>query len=125
MRLEHQFTVPVPVDTAWAVLLDLPRIAPCLPGATLTGVDDDGFTGTVKVKLGPITLTYQGRGRFVERDEAARRVVVQASGRDTRAAGTASATVTSTLTAEGDATRVEVVTDLTVTGRPAQFGRGM
>jgi carbon monoxide dehydrogenase subunit G len=125
MRLEHHFTVPVPVDAAWEVLLDLERIAPCLPGATVTGVDGDDFTGTVKVKLGPVTLTYQGKGRFVERDEAAHRAVVAASGRDTRSAGTASATVTSTLTADGDATRVDVVTDLTVTGRPAQFGRSM
>jgi carbon monoxide dehydrogenase subunit G len=125
MRLDHSFTVPVPVERAWAVLLDLPRIAPCMPGATLTGVDGDTFTGTVKVKLGPIALTYQGKGRFVERDEAGRRVVIQASGKDTRSAGTATATVTAVLAGEGDNTRVDVGTDLTVTGRPAQFGRGM
>jgi carbon monoxide dehydrogenase subunit G len=125
MRLDHSFTVPVPVEKAWEVLLDLPRIAPCMPGATLTGVDGDAFTGTVKVKLGPIALTYQGKGRFVERDEAARRVVIEASGKDARSAGTAAATVTAVLTADGDATRVDVGTDLTVTGRPAQFGRGM
>jgi uncharacterized protein len=125
MRLEHTFTVPVPVDAAWSVLLDLPRIAPCMPGATLTGFDGDSFTGTVRVKLGPITLTYSGKGRFVERDEAARRVVIEAGGRDTKSAGTASATVTAVLKEEGGATRAEVVTDLTVTGRPAQFGRGM
>ncbi|GII25573.1 SRPBCC family protein [Planosporangium mesophilum] len=125
MRLDHSFTVPVPVEQAWEVLLDLPRIAPCMPGATLTGVDGDAFTGTVKVKLGPISLTYQGKGRFVERDEAARRVVISASGKDTRSAGTAAATVTATLSSEGDSTRVDVGTDLSVTGRPAQFGRGM
>src|SRR6266542_5346765 len=125
MRLEHSFTVPVPVDTAWDALLDLPRVVPCMPGATLTGVEGDTFTGTVKVKLGPIGLTYRGKGRFVARDEAARRVVIEASGRDTRSAGTASATVTADLTAEGDGTRADVVTDLTVTGRPAQVGRGM
>ena len=125
MKLEHSFTVPVPVDEAWQVLLDLPRVAPCMPGATLTGQDGDTFTGTVKVKLGPIGLTYQGKGRFVEHDEAAHRVVIEASGRDTRSAGTAAATVTATLVPEGDATRAQVVTDLTVTGRPAQFGRGM
>jgi carbon monoxide dehydrogenase subunit G len=125
MRLDHSFTVPVPVDEAWKVLLDLPRVAPCMPGATLTGVEDDTFTGTVKVKLGPINLTYQGKGRFVERDEAAHRVVIEASGRDARAAGTAAATVTATLVPEGESTRVDVGTDLTVTGRPAQFGRGM
>ena len=125
MKLEHSFTVPVPVDEAWQVLLDLPRVAPCMPGATLTGQDGDTFTGTVKVKLGPIGLTYQGKGRLVEHDEAAHRVVIVASGRDTRSAGTAAATVTATLVPEGDATRAQVVTDLTVTGRPAQFGRGM
>jgi carbon monoxide dehydrogenase subunit G len=125
MRLEHSFTVPVPMASAWTVLLDLPRIAPCMPGATLTGIQDDTFTGTVKVKLGPIALTYQGKGRFVERDEAARRMVVEATGKDIRSAGTAAATVTATLAADGDRTTVEVITDLAVTGRPAQFGRGM
>ena len=125
MKLEHTFTVPVPVEKAWEVLLDLPRIAPCMPGATLTGVEGDEFTGTVKVKLGPIGLTYSGKGRFVERDEAAHRVVVEASGRDTRSAGTAGATITANLVGQGDETLVDVVTDLTVTGKPAQFGRGM
>lgn len=126
MELEHTFTVPVGVKQAWDVLLDLPRIAPCMPGATLTEHDDEGFAGTVKVKLGPINLTYRGTGRFVERDEEARRVVIEASGRDTRSAGTASATVTATLHPDGDArTEVRVVTDLSVTGRPAQFGRGV
>jgi carbon monoxide dehydrogenase subunit G len=125
MRLDHSFTVPVPVDEAWQVLLDVPRIAPCMPGAALTEFDGDSFAGTVKVKLGPIGLTYRGTGRFVDRDEAARRVVIEASGRDTRAAGTAAATVTATLAPEGDSTRVDVATDLTVTGKPAQFGRGM
>src|SRR3954454_22078913 len=125
MRLEHSFTVPVPVASAWAVLLDLPRIAQCMPGATLTGVQDDTFTGTVKVKLGPIALTYQGQGRFLERDEAARRMTVEATGKDVRSAGTAAATVTATLVADGDRTTVKVITDLSVTGRPAQFGRGM
>jgi carbon monoxide dehydrogenase subunit G len=125
MRLEHTFTVPVAVDAAWSVLVDVPRIAPCMPGATLTGFDGESFTGTVRVKLGPITLTYSGKGRFVERDEAAHRVVIEAGGRDTKSAGTASATVTAVLKEDGAATRAEVVTDLTVTGRPAQFGRGM
>jgi carbon monoxide dehydrogenase subunit G len=125
MRLEHSFTVPVPVDVAWKVLLDVPRIAPCMPGATLTGVEGDTFTGTVKVKLGPIALSYRGKGRFVERDEAAHRVVIEASGKDTRSAGTAAATVAAVLAADGDATRVDVTTDLSVTGKPAQFGRGM
>jgi carbon monoxide dehydrogenase subunit G len=125
MRLDHSFTVPVPVDEAWQVLLDLPMIAPCLPGATLSEYDGDTFAGTVKVKVGPITLEYKGMGRFVERDEAAHRAVIEASGRDSRSPGTARATITTTLAPDGDATRVEVATDLTVTGRPAQFGRGM
>src|SRR3954470_5075665 len=110
MRLEHDFTVPVPVDEAWRVLLALPRVAPSLPGATLTEVDGAGFAGTVKVKLGPIGLTYQGKGRFVERDEAAHRVVIEASGKDSRSAGTARATVTATLTDRGTETGVAVVT---------------
>lgn len=125
MELTNTFTVPAPVDEAWTRLLDLPAIAPCLPGATLTGVDGDDFTGTVKVKLGPISLTYKGSGHIRERDEAAHRVVVEASGRETRGPGTATATITATLAADGDGTRVDVATGLTVTGRPAQFGRGM
>jgi carbon monoxide dehydrogenase subunit G len=125
MRFDHGFTVPVPVDEAWRVLLDLPRIAPCLPGAVLTESGGDTFAGTVKVRLGPVTLEYRGVGHFVERDEAAHRVVIEASGRDIRAAGTAGAKVVAVLTPDGDATRVEVTTDLTVTGRPAQFGRSM
>lgn len=125
MRLDHAFTVPVPVEQAWDVLLDVPRIAPCMPGAALTDFDGEAFNGTVKVKLGPIQLTYKGKGRFVERDEAARRVVIEASGRDVRAAGTAAATVTAVLVPDGDSTRVDVATELTVTGKPAQFGRGM
>jgi uncharacterized protein len=126
MRLEHRFEVPAPVDEAWAVLLDVPRIAPCLPGAALTEHDGDSFAGTVKVKVGPITLTYRGTGHFVERDDAAHRVVIEASGRESRGSGTAGATITATLAPDGpDSTTAEVAIDLTVTGRPAQFGRGM
>ncbi|MBB4932701.1 carbon monoxide dehydrogenase subunit G [Lipingzhangella halophila] len=126
MRLDHDFTVPAPVSEAWQVLLDVPRIAPCMPGATLSEFDGETFTGTVKVKLGPVSLTYRGSGRFVETDEAARRVVIEASGKESRGSGTARATVTATLVAEDESTtRVDVGTDLTVTGRPAQFGRGM
>ncbi len=126
MELEHTFTVPVGVKQAWDVLLDIPRIAPCMPGATLTEHSDEGFAGTVKVKLGPVNLTYRGTGRFVERDETARRVVIEASGRDTRSSGTASATISATLHPDGDErTEVRVVTVLNVTGRPAQFGRGV
>jgi carbon monoxide dehydrogenase subunit G len=126
MRLEHRFEVPAKVDEAWAVLLDVPRIAPCLPGAALTEHDGESFAGTVKVRVGPITLTYRGTGHFVERDDAAHRVVIEASGRESRGSGTAGATITATLTADGpDTTSAEVAIDLTVTGRPAQFGRGM
>ncbi|WP_238018792.1 SRPBCC family protein [Dactylosporangium sp. AC04546] len=119
--------MPVPVDQAWAVLLDIERIAPCMPGATLTGHDDaEGtFTGTVKVKLGPVSLTFKGSGRFVERDEAAHRVQLTASGADARGGGTAAARVTASLHEEADGTRVEVRTDLDITGKAAQFGRGL
>jgi carbon monoxide dehydrogenase subunit G len=126
VRLEHSFEVPVPVEQAWQVLLDIERVAPCMPGATLTSHEGDDFTGTVKVKLGPVNLTYKGKGRFVEIDEAAHRVLVTASGADARGAGTAAAKVTAVLVpASSDATRVEVVTDLDVTGKAAQFGRGL
>ncbi len=124
--LEHSFTVPVPVSQAWDVLLDIERIAPCMPGAALTSFEGDDFTGTVKVKLGPVSLTFKGKGRFVERDEAAHRVVLTASGADSRGGGTASARVTASLHEAGDAqTRVEVATDLDITGKAAQFGRGL
>jgi carbon monoxide dehydrogenase subunit G len=125
VQLQNSFTVPVPVDDAWRVLLDIERIAPCMPGAALDSVEGDDFTGRVKVKLGPINLTYQGKASFVEKDEAARRAVIDAKGKDQRGNGTAAAVVTATLTSEGAATRVDVVTDLNITGRPAQFGRGV
>ena len=126
MELQHTFTVPAPVDRAWSTLLDVEGIAPCFPGAALTGVEGDSFSGTVKVKLGPVSLQYAGKGRFVERDEAAHRVVLEANGSDKRGNGTAGATVQARLEPAGDAeTRVVVDTDLKVTGRPAQFGRGV
>ncbi|WP_347058473.1 SRPBCC domain-containing protein [Blastococcus sp. HT6-30] len=125
MQLENSFTVPVPVDEAWRVLLDIERIAPCMPGAALDSVDGDDFTGRVKVKLGPINLTYQGKASFIEKDEAAHRAVIDARGKDQRGNGTAAATVTAMLRAEGTVTRVDVLTDLNITGRPAQFGRGV
>ncbi|MGI5177858.1 SRPBCC family protein [Dactylosporangium sp. CA-152071] len=126
MLLEHSFTVPVPASQAWDVLLDIERIAPCMPGAALTSFEGDDFTGTVKVKLGPVSLTFKGKGRFVERDEAAHRVVLTASGADSRGGGTASARVTAQLREAGDGgTRVEVATDLDITGKAAQFGRGL
>jgi carbon monoxide dehydrogenase subunit G len=125
VRLEHEFRVPAPLTEVWAAVLDPQRVAPCMPGATLTGVDGDTFTGTVKVKLGPISLTYKGKGEFVERDEAARRVVIKASGKDAQGNGTASAAVTLTLSEDGGETVGKVDTDLSITGKPAQFGRGL
>ena len=124
MLLEHRFTIPVPPDDAWAVLLDVERVASCMPGATLASVDDDGFTGKVKVKVGPITVTYQGQGRFRERDDSAHRAVIEAFGREMRGPGTASATFTATLEPrDPDQTEVLVATDVMITGRLAQFGR--
>jgi carbon monoxide dehydrogenase subunit G len=125
VQLENSFTVPVPIDEAWRVLQDIEQIAPCMPGATLDSVSGDDFTGRVKVKLGPINLTYQGKAAFVEKDESAHRAVIDARGKDQRGNGTAAAVITATLAADGDVTRVEVLTDLNITGRPAQFGRGV
>ncbi|WP_026316221.1 SRPBCC domain-containing protein [Actinokineospora enzanensis] len=125
MRLEHRFTVPADLDTVWAAVLDPERVAPCLPGAALTGVAGTAFSGTVKVKLGPISLLYKGSGEFLERDADARRIVIKASGKDSRGNGTANATVTVTLSADGDTTVGRVDTDLAITGKPAQFGRGL
>ncbi len=125
MQLENSFTVPVPVDEAWRVLLDIERIGPCMPGAVVDSVTGDEFTGRVKVKLGPINLTYQGKAEFIEKDEANHRAVIDARGKDQRGNGTAAAIVTADLKAEGSITRVDVLTDLNITGRPAQFGRGV
>ena len=125
MQLEHSFTVPVGIDEAWRVLLDIERIAPCMPGAAIDSVDGSDFTGTVKVKLGPIGLTYKGKASFVEQDEAAHRVVIDARGRDARGNGTAAAKVTANLAETGGGTEVTVVTELDITGKPAQFGRGV
>jgi uncharacterized protein len=126
MEFQHEFTVPVPVDEAWDVLLDVERIAPCMPGATVDSVEGDNFTGRVKVKVGPMTVAYAGTASFVEKDAATRRVKVEAKGKETRGTGTASVTVTAQLheEASGD-TRVTVQTELAITGRPAQFGRGV
>ncbi len=125
MRLDHEFTVPVPADEAWNVLLDIRRIAPCLPGAVIDGVTDDAFTGRVKVKVGPISVAYAGTGHFLEQDQAAGRVRIGASGKETRGSGTAKATITAHLHDEGSSTRVSVQTELNITGKPAQFGRGV
>ena len=126
MDLQNSFVVPADIDTAWKTLLDVEAIAPCMPGASLESVDGDAFTGSVKVKLGPVNMTYGGKARFVEKDEAGHRAVIEGTGKETRGSGTASALVTCQLIAETpDRTRVEVNTDLTVTGKPAQFGRGV
>ncbi|MBB4907369.1 SRPBCC family protein [Actinophytocola algeriensis] len=125
MKLEHSFTVPADLDTVWQALLDPERVAPCMPGATLTEVDGDTFKGSVKVKMGPISLLYKGSGEFLSKDEPARTVVIKAAGKDARGNGTASATVTVSLEADGAATIGKVVTDLSITGKPAQFGRGL
>ncbi|MFG1933255.1 SRPBCC family protein [Mycobacterium sp. NPDC048908] len=125
MQLEHRLSVPAPIDVVWPAVLDPEQVAPCVPGATLTGVDGDSFTGTVKVKVGPIMLLYKGSGAFVETDEQARRAVLRADAKDTRGNGTVKATVTLTLTADGERTAGLVATDLSITGKPAQFGRGM
>jgi carbon monoxide dehydrogenase subunit G len=126
VQLEHSFIVPAGVDAAWNVLLDMQRIAPCLPGVTIDSVDDEDFVGSVKVKLGPINLTYSGRARFIEKDEIGHLVVIDARGRDARGNGTATATVTARLSVQAPGrTQVEIVTDLDVTGKPAQFGRGV
>jgi uncharacterized protein len=127
MELDNSFTVPVPPDQAWDVLLDVQRIAPCMPGATVDEVDGDVVNGRIKVKVGPVSLTYRGTAKFTERDPDARVVVVEASGKETRGAGTASATVKASLApqASGNGTEVTMHTTMNVTGRPAQFGRGV
>src|SRR6516165_5649607 len=126
MELEHSFTIPVPPEQAWQVLLDVERVAPCMPGATVDSVEGDQIKGRIKVKVGPVSLTYSGTAHFTERDDVAHSVTLEASGKETRGAGTAAATVRSTLQDEGNSnTRVVVHTTMSVTGRPAQFGRGV
>ncbi len=126
MELTHEFTVPASVEDAWAAFNDLERITPCFPGAALTSFDGETFAGGVKVKLGPISMQYTGTGKFLERDEVAHRAVIEAKGKDKRGNGTAAATVTAELSDAGDSrTNVRVRTDLNVTGKPAQFGRGV
>jgi carbon monoxide dehydrogenase subunit G len=128
MDLAHRFTVPTSVEETWAHFNDIATVAQCFPGATVTSVDEDSFSGSVKVKLGPIALVYNGSGTFVEKDEAAHKFVVNAQGKDKRGNGTAGAVVTLTMTpanSDSSATDVEVLTDLAITGKPAQFGRGV
>jgi carbon monoxide dehydrogenase subunit G len=124
--LTHSFTVPASVAATWRTFEDIESVAGCFPGATVTEVAGDDFKGTCKVKLGPIALVYSGSGTFVDKDESARRFVIEAKGKDKRGNGTAGATVTATLSQEAPtSTRVDVATDLSITGKPAQFGRGM
>ena len=125
MELNNEFTVPVPVEEAWGVLTDLERVAPCMPGAALEEVEGDEYRGVVKVKVGPVTAQYRGKASFLERDTVSHRAVLKAEGRETRGQGNASATITANLEPSGEGTRVTVVTDLSITGRVAQMGRGV
>ena len=126
MQLTHSFTVPAGIEQTWAALEDIESVAGCFPGAQVTHADASSFEGTVKVKLGPIALVYKGSGEFVDKDAGAHRMTIRASGKDKRGNGTAGADVVATMTEEGPGqTHVEVVTDLNVTGKPAQFGRGV
>src|SRR5260370_376050 len=125
MELSNEFVVPVAIDEAWGLLTDVERIAPCMPGAELQEIEGDEYRGIVKVKVGPITAQYKGKATFVEKDDGAHRAVLRAEGRDTRGQGNANATITATLVPEESGTRVTVVTDLAITGRAAQFGRGV
>lgn len=125
MKLENEFRVSVPIDRAWEVLTDLPLITPCLPGAMLTDHDADEYKGKIKIKVGPVTADYSGSAVFVQRDEAARHVEISASGRDSRGSGNASATITADMSTDGDGTKVSITTDLKISGKVAQFGKGM
>jgi uncharacterized protein len=126
VKIDYEFTVGVPVDQAWSRMLDLEKVAPCLPGAALQEEGEDGeYAGTMRVEIGPIAVSYKGTVKFEETDETGHRAVLQATGREARGQGTASATIVSTLREEGEGTRVNVETDLMLTGRVAQFGRGL
>ncbi len=125
MELSHRFTVPVGVEETWAHFNDIASVAECFPGAQVTEADEESFSGSVKVKLGPIALQYNGSGTFVEKDAAAHRFVVDAKGKDKRGNGTAGAKVTVSMTGSDSSTDVAVETDLAITGKPAQFGRGV
>jgi hypothetical protein len=125
MELKNEFHVSVPIDVAWAVLTDLERVAPCMPGAELQEVEGEEYRGIVKVKVGPITAQYKGIARFAEKDDDQHRAVLLAEGRDTRGQGNASATVTAVAIPDNDGTTVSIVTELTITGKVAQFGRSV
>ena len=125
MELTNEFHVPVPLSRAWEVLTDVERIAPCMPGAQLEEVEGNEYRGGVKIKVGPITAQYKGKATFIEKDDANHKAVLKAEGRDTKGQGNASALVTATLVSSGSGTDVKVHTELTVTGKVAQFGRGV
>jgi len=125
MELTNEFEVAVPIQVAWAVLTDAERIAPCLPGAELREVEGDEYRGVVKVKVGPITASYQGTARFTELDESGHRAVLRAEGRETRGQGNATAEITASMEPSEAGTKVSVLTDLSITGKVAQFGRGV
>jgi uncharacterized protein len=125
VELTNTFTVDLPVAQTWDVLLDLGRVIPCLPGAAVLGFDGENFEGAVKIKVGPISSQYKGAGRFVEKDQANRRAVIEAEGKDVGGQGNAKATITATLSEQGSGTAVHVLTDLALSGRAANFGRGI
>ncbi|WP_371494872.1 SRPBCC family protein [Kitasatospora sp. NBC_00374] len=125
MEFTHEFRVSLPIDAAWELFTDIPRLAPCMPGAQLTSVEGERYRGTVKVKVGPVTIVYKGVATFEERDDAAHTVRLKASGQDTRGQGNAEAHITARLAPDGDGTRVTAQTRLSITGKAAQFGQGV
>ncbi len=125
MELSNEFHVPIGIERAWTVLTDIELIAPCMPGAALEEIEGDEFRGGVKIKVGPITSQYKGKATFLEKDAVNHKAVIRAEGRDTKGQGNANATITAQLATNGTGTDVKVTTDLTVTGRVAQFGRGV
>ena len=125
MKIENTFTVDAPIEEAWELLTNIPEIAPCLPGAKLTDEVDGVYSGGIKVKVGPVTSEYKGSAHFVEKDDANYKAVIDGKGRDVRGAGNAQALITAQMTPEGDKTKVDIETDLKVSGKVAQFGRGV
>lgn len=125
MKIESEFRVDAPLEEAWATLTDIPAIAPCMPGAKLTSVEDDTYSGTIKIKVGPVTAEYAGTALFVSKDDVTHRAELSAKGRDSRGSGNAEAMIVAQLVADGDATLVTIGTDLRVSGKVAQFGRGV
>jgi len=125
MKIENEFRVEAPLEEAWSILTDIPAIAPCMPGAKLTAVDGDTYSGTIKIKVGPVTAQYAGTASFVSKDDVTHRAELSAKGRDSRGSGNAEAMIVAQLVADGDATLVTIDTDLRISGKVAQFGRGV